>query len=183
MTTFGGDMHEFLDDYQQIVATIPEEDVEPPPLPKLQPITPRHRPREILLVEDNEADVRLIREAFREAGSSHHITVAHDGEEALEILRGDGLFGSSPRPDLILLDLNIPKKDGRQVLTEAKQEAILQRIPVVVLTNSNAPRDIRACYDHRANCYIRKPLSFDEFIATVKSIEHFWLNEVLLPAA
>jgi two-component system, chemotaxis family, response regulator Rcp1 len=176
-------MHDFLDDYQQIIATIPEEDVEPPPLPKLQAIAPRHRPSEILLVEDNEGDVRLIREAFREAAVPHHITVAHDGEEALEILRGVGLLGSSPRPDLIILDLNLPRKDGRQVLAEAKQEAILQRIPVIVLTNSNAPRDIRACYDHRANCYIRKPLSFDEFIATVKSIEHFWLNEVLLPAA
>jgi CheY-like chemotaxis protein len=176
-------MHEYLDDYQQIIATIPEEDVEPPPLPKLQPVTPRHRPSEILLVEDSEGDVRLIREAFRETESPHHITVARDGEEALNILHGIGLFGSGARPDLILLDLNLPRKDGRQVLAEVKQEATLQCIPVIVLTNSNAPRDISTCYDHRANCYIRKPLSFDEFIATIKSIEHFWLSEVLLPAA
>jgi CheY-like chemotaxis protein len=176
-------MHQFLDDYQQIIATIPENDVEPLPLPKLQAIAPRHRPSEILLVEDNEGDVRLIREAFREAAVSHNITVAGDGEEALNILHGIGLFGSGVCPDLILLDLNLPRKDGRQVLAEIKQEATLQRIPVIVLTNSNAPRDIRACYDHRANCYVRKPLSFDEFIATIKAIEHFWLSEVLLPAA
>jgi chemotaxis family two-component system response regulator Rcp1 len=176
-------MQQLLDDYEQVVATIPELDVEPKPLPKVQPSAPQGRPREILLVEDNEGDVRLIREAFRETASAHHITVAHDGEDALNLLHCIGLLGSAARPDLILLDLNLPRKDGRQVLAELKQEAILKLIPVIVLTSSNAPRDIRACYDHRANCYIRKPLSFEEFIATVKSIEHFWLSEVMLPAA
>lgn len=178
-------MEQLLDDYQEIVATIPELDVEPqsPTAPKLHPVVPRPRPGEILVIEDNEGDVRLIREAFSETTSPHHITVANDGEEALGLLHGIGLPGSAALPDLILLDLNLPRKDGRQVLTELKQEVMLKRIPVIVLSNSNAPRDICACYDHRANCYIRKPLSFEEFIATVKSIERFWLSEVLLPAA
>ncbi|HEX4053748.1 MAG TPA: response regulator [Tepidisphaeraceae bacterium] len=178
-------MEHLLDDYQEIVATIPEPDIETQPAtaPQLHSIAPHSRISEILVIEDNEGDVRLIREAFRETDSPHHITVANDGEEALSVLHGIGLLGSAARPDLILLDLNLPRKDGRQVLTELKQEVILKRIPVIVLSSSNAPRDIRACYDHRANCYIRKPLSFDEFIATVKSIERFWLSEVMLPAA
>jgi two-component system, chemotaxis family, response regulator Rcp1 len=176
-------MEQLLDDYQQIVATLPDPELELPASPQLQPLAPLLTPREILLVEDSDSDVRLIREAFREAAAPHHITVARDGEEALILLHSAGLLGSAIRPDLILLDLNLPRKDGRQVLAELKQESIVKRIPVIVLTNSQSPRDIRACYDHRANCYIRKPLSFDEFIATVKSIERFWLSEVQLPAA
>ena len=140
------------------------------------------KPIEILLVEDNEGDVGLIEEVFEEAKIKNNIHVAEDGEEAVLYLRGEGKFSGSPRPDIILLDLNLPKKDGREVLREIKEDSNLKNIPVVVLTTSNAEKDILKAYDLHANAYITKPLDFDQFIKVVDSIGNFWLEIVKLPA-
>ena len=139
------------------------------------------RPVEILLVEDNPGDVRLTREAFKEAKVRNSIHVAIDGVEALEFLRRQGSFASAPRPDIVLLDLNLPRKDGREVLAEMKADPELLRIPVVVLTTSKAEEDIARTYQLHANCYIIKPLDFDRFIEVVRTIEGFWLEVVKLP--
>jgi chemotaxis family two-component system response regulator Rcp1 len=139
------------------------------------------RPIEILLVEDNAGDVRLTREALREGHVRNNLTVARDGAEALAMLRHEPLFGEAPRPDLVLLDLNLPKGDGRQVLTEMKNDPDLRRIPVVVLTTSKAEEDVLRSYDLHANSYITKPVDFDQFITMVRSIEAFWLTVVTLP--
>jgi chemotaxis family two-component system response regulator Rcp1 len=139
------------------------------------------RPIEILLVEDNPADVRLTREALKENKLSNNLHVAVDGVEALNFLYKKGKFSKSPRPDIILLDLNLPKKDGREVLAEIKQEKDLKRIPVVVLTSSKAEEDILKTYNLHANCYINKPVDFDQFLKVVKSIEDFWISIVKLP--
>jgi two-component system, chemotaxis family, response regulator Rcp1 len=136
---------------------------------------------EILLVEDNPGDVRLTREALREGKVHHNLHVANDGVAALAYLHQEGEHAGAPRPDLILLDLNIPKKDGRQVLEEIKVDTTLSRIPVVVLTTSQAEEDIARTYDLHANCYINKPVDFDQFMRVVKSIENFWLTIVRLP--
>ena len=141
------------------------------------------RPVEILLVEDNPGDVRLTREALKEGKIHVHLSVASDGEQALAFLRRQGPHAAAPRPDLILLDLNLPRKGGREVLAEIKADAPLRRIPVVVLTSSQAEQDILASYDLNANCYITKPVDLDQFLGVVKSIEHFWLQVVKLPAA
>lgn len=139
------------------------------------------RTAEILLVEDNPADVRLTMEAMRESKMRNRVTVVSDGEQALDYLRRRGRFASATRPDLILLDLNLPKKDGREVLQEIKAVDELRRIPVVVLTTSQAEEDICRTYDLHANCYITKPMDLDRFIEVVQQIEGFWLSIVSLP--
>ena len=140
------------------------------------------RPIEILLVEDNEGDVRLTREALQEAKVRNNLAVVRDGEEALEYLRRPlGESGRPPRPDLILLDLNLPKKDGREVLAELKRDPDLRRLPVVVLTTSASEKDILESYDLHANCYITKPVDLDQFINVVTHIEDCWLTIVKLP--
>jgi chemotaxis family two-component system response regulator Rcp1 len=135
----------------------------------------------ILLVEDNPGDVRLTEEAFREARIANRVWVARDGEEAIDFLRQRGSHSDSPRPDLVLLDLNLPKKDGRDVLEEVKSDPQLHRIPVIVLTTSSADRDVLLSYDLHANCYIKKPIEYEEFIAAIRGIENFWLKIVRLP--
>jgi chemotaxis family two-component system response regulator Rcp1 len=139
------------------------------------------RPIEILLVEDSPGDVRLTKEALREGKIRNHLSVATDGELALAFLRREGGYANAPRPDVVLLDLNLPKKDGREVLTELKADPRLRRIPVVVLTTSSNEEDILRAYDLHANCYITKPVDLDQFISVVQSIESFWLTIVTLP--
>ncbi len=136
---------------------------------------------EILLVEDNPGDVRLTREALKDGKIVNNLHVAEDGVEALAYLRREGKFHDSVRPELILLDLNLPKKDGRQVLAEIKADKTLKRIPVVILTSSEAEQDIVKSYNLHANCYVTKPVDLDQFISVVKSIEYFWLSVVKLP--
>jgi chemotaxis family two-component system response regulator Rcp1 len=138
------------------------------------------RPVEILLVEDNPGDVRLTQEAFKEGKILNRLSVVNDGVEALAFLRREGLYADAPRPDLILLDLNLPKKDGRDVLAEIKDEESLKQIPVVVLTTSNAEKDIVETHDLRARCYITKPVDFAQFVAAVELIEDFWFSIVKL---
>ena len=139
------------------------------------------RPIEILLVEDNPGDVRLTQEALKAGKVANHLHVVKDGEEALLFLRGEGQYCEKPKPDLILLDLNLPKKDGREVLADIKQDPNLHRIPVVVLTTSRADEDIGRAYKLNCNCYVTKPVDFEQFIKVVKSIEDFWFTVVTLP--
>jgi CheY-like chemotaxis protein len=139
------------------------------------------KPVEILLVEDNEGDVGLIEEVFEEAKIRNNLHVAEDGEEAILYLHGKGKFSGSPRPDIIILDLNLPNKDGREVLREIKEDSNLKNIPVIVLTTSGAEKDILRSYNLHANAYVTKPLDFDQFIKVVGSIENFWLEIVRLP--
>ena len=139
------------------------------------------RPIEILLVEDSEPDVRLTMEALHEAKVRNRLSVAEDGVEALDFLRRQGPHAAAPRPDLILLDLNLPRKDGRQVLNEIKNDDVLKRIPVVILTTSKSEEDVLRAYDLHANCYISKPVDFNRFMDVVRSIENFWLTVVRLP--
>jgi CheY-like chemotaxis protein len=136
---------------------------------------------QILLVEDNPGDVRLTIEALRDAKVANQLHHVANGEEAMDFVRRGGRFSDAPRPDLILLDLNLPRKDGREVLQELKTDPDLRRIPVIVLTTSSAERDILQSYDLHANCFITKPLDFSEFISAVRSIQHFWLAIVRLP--
>ncbi len=140
------------------------------------------RPVEILLVEDNEGDVGLVEEVFEEGRINNNLSVAEDGEEAMMFLRKEGQFANATRPDLILLDLNLPGKDGREVLKEVKEDDNLKKIPIVVLTTSKAEEDILKSYDLHANSYITKPVDFDQFINVIKSIESFWLEVVKLPS-
>jgi two-component system, chemotaxis family, response regulator Rcp1 len=141
------------------------------------------RPIEILLVEDNPGDVRLTVEALREGRILNNLTVAQDGVEALEVLRRQGSHAAAPVPDLILLDLNLPRKDGREVLAEVKADEALRSIPVVVLTTSEAEQDVLGAYDLHANCYIVKPVDLDQFMSVIRVIEDFWLTVVKLPSA
>ncbi len=141
----------------------------------------RINPIEILLVEDNPADVRLTREALKEEKLHNNLNVVSDGVEALAFLRRESRYGKAPRPDLILLDLNLPKKSGREVLEEIKSDKTLKTIPVVVLTMSDAESDILKSYNLHANCYIKKPLDLSQFSKVVKSIQDFWLTIVKLP--
>jgi CheY-like chemotaxis protein len=134
------------------------------------------RPLEVLLVEDNPGDVRLTLEAFKEGKIRNHLSVVNDGVDALAFLRREGPYANAPQPDLILLDLNLPKKDGRDVLAEIKGDEQLKRIPVVVLTTSNATKDILETSDLQANCYLIKPVDFPEFVTIVKLIEDFWFT-------
>jgi CheY-like chemotaxis protein len=138
------------------------------------------KPMEILLVEDNKGDVGLIEEVFEEAKIKNNLHVAEDGEEAMLFLHNEGKFSSSPRPDIILLDLNLPKKDGREALKEIKEES-LKSIPVVILTTSEAEKDILNAYELHANAYVNKPIDFDQFINVVESIASFWIEIVKLP--
>ncbi|MBN1410772.1 MAG: response regulator [Spirochaetales bacterium] len=138
-------------------------------------------PIEILLVEDNPGDVRLTLEALKESKVHNNISVVKDGEEALAFLRQQDRFANSPRPDIVLLDLNLPKLNGVEVLTEIKSDPNLKRIPVVILTTSKDEEDILKTYNYHANCYVTKPVDFDKFLLVVKSIEDFWLNIVKLP--
>jgi chemotaxis family two-component system response regulator Rcp1 len=135
----------------------------------------------ILLVEDNPGDVRLTREALKEGKILNELSVVEDGVEALAFLRREGRYAEAARPDLILLDLNLPKKDGREVLQEIKGDGALKKIPVVVLTTSAAERDILKAYDLHANCYITKQVDLEQFMRVVQLIEDFWLTIVKLP--
>lgn len=139
------------------------------------------RPVEILLVEDNPGDVRLTIEALKEGKVRNNLHVVGDGVEALAFLHREGKYGDRPRPDLILLDLNLPKKDGREVLAAIKEDAELRSIPVVILTTSRSEQDVLMSYGLHANCYITKPVDLDQFMSVVKSIEEFWLTVVTLP--
>ena len=138
-------------------------------------------PVKILLVEDNPGDVLLTLEALAEGKIRTSLSVVSDGEEALAFLRRDEKYGGLPRPDLILLDLNLPKRDGREVLKEIKGDTALKRIPVVILTTSGNPEDIQRTYELHANCYITKPVDLGQFLNVVKAIESFWLTTVKLP--
>ncbi len=138
-------------------------------------------PIEILMVEDNPADVRLTIEAFKDAKVLNRMNVVEDGEAAMAYLRREGGYADAPRPDLILLDLNLPKKDGREVLAEIKADPDLRRIPVVVLTTSEDQKDILKAYDLHVNAYITKPVDLDQFIRIVEAVENFWLSVVKLP--
>ena len=140
------------------------------------------RPINILLVEDNPGDVRLTQEAFREGNIKVNLEVARDGVEAIAFLRHQPPFADVVRPDLILLDLNLPKRDGREVLAEIKVDPELKRIPVVVLTTSNAEADILKSYNLHVNCYLNKPVDFDRFFEIVQKIEDFWLTTAILPS-
>jgi two-component system, chemotaxis family, response regulator Rcp1 len=139
------------------------------------------RPIEILLVEDNLGDVRLAQEVLRDTKVRNRISAVKDGVEALAFLRHEGQYSGAPRPDLIVLDLNLPRKDGREVLTDIKADQGLRRIPVIILTTSQDERDVLSAYDSYANCYIVKPVDLEQFIAVVKSIEEFWFQIVQLP--
>ena len=145
----------------------------------------RTTPVEILLVEDSESDVVLTQALLKDAKVVNHLSVARDGEEALRRVRLEGEHRDAPRPDLILLDLNLPRKDGREVLRELKQspDPELRRIPVVVLTTSILERDVLAAYEQHANAYIPKPIDLDQFASVVNAIEAFWLSAVRLPEA
>lgn len=140
------------------------------------------RPIEILLVEDSPGDVRLTREVLKEGKVLNNLNVVGDGVAALAFLRRENQYTHAPRPDLILLDLNLPKKDGREVLAEIKTDRSWQRIPIVVLTTSQAEEDILKAYNLHANCYITKPIDLDQFIRVLRVIEDFWLTIVKLPA-
>ena len=145
-------------------------------------MTAAKRP-DILMVEDNPADVRLAQEAFRDSGAQNTLHVARDGVEAMDYLMKRGKFPQAAKPDLVLLDLNLPRKSGREVLAEIKANTTLMRIPVIVLTTSRAASDIQTTYDLHANCYVVKPTDLDEFLDVVRSIEDFWLKAATLPAA
>jgi chemotaxis family two-component system response regulator Rcp1 len=144
-------------------------------------MTDRGRALEILLVEDNPGDVRLAQEALYDAKMSNNLNVVSDGVEALAYLRREGRHARAPRPDLVLLDLNLPKKDGREVLEEVKEDPDLRTIPIVVLTTSDAEGDVIRSYELHANAYVRKPVDFDAFIEVVRTIEDFWFTVVKLP--
>lgn len=141
----------------------------------------RNRMIDILMVEDSSSDVRLTKEAFKDAKVLNKMSVVMDGEEALRFLRREGGYADSPRPDLILLDLNLPKKDGREVLKELKADPDLKRIPVVVLTTSDDEKDILRAYDMHVNAYVTKPVNLDQFIRIIEAIDDFWLSVVKLP--
>ena len=141
----------------------------------------RNGPIEILLVEDNPGDVRLTREALKEGKVYSNLHTVKDGVEAMEFLRRQGKYSGVPRPDIILLDLNLPRKDGREVLQEIKTDGALKRIPVVVLTTSKAEEDVVRTYNLHANCYVTKPVDLEKFMVVVKTIDVFWLTVVTLP--
>jgi chemotaxis family two-component system response regulator Rcp1 len=138
-------------------------------------------PIEVLLVEDSPGDVRLTQEAFRDANRSVRLHVASDGVEAMAFLRHQGAHSAAPRPDLVLLDLNLPKMDGREVLARIKEDESLKTIPTIILTTSEAEADIAKSYQLQANCYLSKPVQLDQFETLVKSINDFWLTKVKLP--
>jgi len=141
------------------------------------------RPIEILLVEDSPSDTELTVEALKDFKVRNHVSIVEDGVQALQFLRRQGPYAQAPRPDMIMLDLNLPRKDGREVLDEIKGDDHLKTIPIVVLTTSRADQDILRAYQLNANCYINKPVDFNQFLEVVRSIESFWLFVVTLPPA
>lgn len=141
------------------------------------------RPVEFLLAEDNPGDVRLTKEALRESKISNNLNVVPDGVEAMAFLHREGKYAGAPRPDVILLDLNLPKKDGREVLAEVKADPSLRLIPVVIITSSEAEQDVLKTYELYANCYVTKPVDLEQFIKVIQSIETFWLTIVTLPSS
>ena len=153
-------------------------------MPEEKPVIDNHErsaPIEILLVEDNLGDMRLTQEALKEGKVYNNLHWAKDGVEAIEFLNRRGKYESAPRPDIILLDLNLPRKDGREVLEEIKSDENLKQIPVVVLTTSKAEEDVARSYALHANCYVTKPVDLEKFIVVVQSIDRFWLTVVTLP--
>ena len=139
-------------------------------------------PINILLVEDNPADARLIKEVFKDTKTKNRLYVVKDGVEAMAFLNQEPEYADIPRPDVILLDLNLPRKDGREVLKELKEDDVLKCVPIVILTTSSAEEDIIRTYNNHANCYITKPVDFDQFLKVINSIEDFWLSVVKLPS-
>ncbi len=146
-------------------------------------VNPLVRPADFLLVEDNPGDVRLTQEALKSHKVQNNLHVATDGEEAMAFLRRQGKYANAPRPDIILLDLNLPKKDGREVLAEIKSDPNLKTIPVVIITSSEAEQDVIKSYNLNANCYVTKPVNLDQFIKVVQSVNDFWLTIVKLPSS
>ena len=144
-------------------------------------IAPRKKPYEILVIEDNPGDVRLLQEALKEGNIRNSMNVVEDGEEALLYLNQRGKFCTATRPDLIFLDLNLPKKDGREVLAEIKGDTRLKQIPVVILTTSEAEQDVVRAYSLHANCYVPKPVDLETFFSTVKACQSYWFGTVRLP--
>jgi len=144
---------------------------------------PLGRPADFLLVEDNPGDVRLTQEALKNHKVQNNLHVVTDGEEAMDFLRRQGKHKNAPRPDIVLLDLNLPRKDGREVLAEIKSDPDLKAIPVVIITSSEAEQDIIKSYNLNANCYVTKPVDLDQFIKVVQSVKDFWLTIVKLPGA
>jgi two-component system, chemotaxis family, response regulator Rcp1 len=138
-------------------------------------------PVDLLLIEDNPGDVRLTKEALREGPVRINLSVASDGVEAMDFLHRRGKYHNAPRPELILLDLNLPRKSGREVLSEIKADPVLRRIPVVVMTTSTADQDVARAYSLNANCYVAKPIQLDEFLAAIHSIEDFWFGRAVRP--
>ena len=136
---------------------------------------------DVLLIEDNGGDVRLMQEAFKQSKVRCNLSVVGDGLETMAFLKREGAYQKSPRPDLILLDLNLPRKDGREVLSEIKKDEALKRIPVIVLTTSKAEQDVLITYNLHANCYMTKPTGFEQLVETVRGIKDFWLQRVKLP--
>jgi len=149
----------------------------------MSPLTPGGRPIEILLVEDEPEDAGMTLDALRSGRVRNRVHWVEDGEDALDFLRRSGRHAAAPRPDLILLDLNMPRKNGFEVLAEIKENPDWRRIPVVIMTTSDDDKHIRSAYDKHANCYVTKPVDFDKFMDAVRSIEDFWLTVVRLPAA
>ena len=149
--------------------------------PSIHPIY--GKPIEILLVEDNEDDASLTIDTLAEGRIRNNVSLVEDGVEALTFLRREGTYANAPRPDLILLDLDLPRKSGPEVLAEVKQDPDLKRIPIIIMSSSSAEKDVLASYNLHANCYVTKPLDLDEFIASVRMIEDFWISFVKLPAA
>ncbi len=139
------------------------------------------RPIEILLVEDSPSDTELTLEALRDFKVRNHVSVVEDGVQAMQFLRRQGPFAQAPRPDMIMLDLNLPRKDGREVLQDIKNDDLLKTIPIVVMTTSRAEQDVLRAYQLNANCYINKPVDFNQFLEVVRTIESFWLYVVTLP--
>ena len=146
-------------------------------------MTTKSHPVEILLVEDSPSDTEITIEALREAKVRNHLNIVEDGVQAMQFLRRQGLYSETPRPDMIMLDLNLPRKDGREVLADIKGDDQLKTIPIVVMTTSRAEQDVLRAYELSANCYINKPVDFNQFLEVVRSIEAFWLYVVTLPPA
>ncbi len=143
--------------------------------------THKLKPIEVLLVEDNPGDVRLMQEALKDAKVHNNLHVVYDGDDAMSFLRREGKYSGAPEPNLIMLDLNLPGKDGREVLDEIKNDSALKHIPVVIVTTSSAEEDILKSYKLHANCYVTKPVNIEQFIKVVRAIEDFWFSIVKLP--
>ena len=141
----------------------------------------KDRPVELLLIEDNSGDILLTKEAFEEIGFSENLSVVTDGEAAIDFLYKQGRYQDAPSPDLIILDLNIPRVDGRELLAKIKGDPMLKKVPIIVLSTSKSDRDIKTCYELQANCYLIKPVDFEEFLQIVTYIRDFWLNMVKIP--